>query len=247
VGADVRAGLERLGLAAPRARQDPPLLPWRPRPLAHLGDVQLTAQETHNRFFTLINRHGTDEEKQAAAETMRTLMMFKQEEPTLTLEPMDEVILPGFLANRCVRIATERQGRARRFSLDNKHGAIRTYEEELRSVEAQHAACLMLGLEFGAAATHQAAKAHGNLGSNMSAHCPRPGSFGLIVGEKEPPIRSFFLIYEEGTLRYRCAGWVRAGLVQTPEYQRTFHRGNVVSRPYMVPSEQLSPLRTWFT
>jgi hypothetical protein len=206
----------------------------------------VTVQETHHRFFALVNRHGTDEEKQAVAETMKLLMMFKQEEPTMTLEPIDEVVLPEFLARRCARIANERQARARKFSLENKHGVRRTFEEELRSVEAQHAGCIMLGLEFGAAATHQAARAHGNLGSNMSVHCPRPGSFGLIVGEKEPPTRVFFLIYEEGEHRFRCAGWVRAGLVQIPEYQRTFHRGNVISRPYMVPAEQLSPLRTWF-
>jgi hypothetical protein len=166
-------------------------------------------------------------------------------------EPMDQVTLPGFLMAKCRRVAKERQERAKRFSLENKHGVARTFEEEARSVKAQTACALILGLPLFAVGNHAAGKANGNVGSNVSAFCPRPGSFQLIIGEKEPPQRQFFLMHLEGEATFSCVGWIRAGLGQRDDLQKTYTRdgGNgfvAVSRPYVVPTDMLSPVREWF-
>lgn len=206
----------------------------------------MTVHETHQRLFRLLIQHGTEEEKRAAKEASETMLVWRESFPGSSWEPIEEVTLPSFLIGRCVRVAKERQASARRFSLENKHGVRRTLEEETRSVQGQYAACLMLGLEFGAAHSHRSAKAHGNLGAGLSSFTPSPGNYGLVIGEKEPPARRFFLVAETGTNTFACGGWVRVGEVARDEYQRTFVRDGVSSHPYIVPPDMLHPLREWF-
>lgn len=206
--------------------------------------------QTHQRLFQLIFRHGTEAEQVSAREALEQMREVRQVFADGAWEPMEQVTLPSFLVAKCKRVAVERQGRAKRFSLENKHGVTRTLEEEVRSVEAQTACALILGLPLFAVPNHAAGKAHGNVGSNVSAFCPRPGSYQLIIGEKEPPTRQFFLMHVDGGASYRCEGWIRAGLGMRDEFQKTYTRdvGNVthVSRPYVVPTDMLSPVREWF-
>jgi hypothetical protein len=206
----------------------------------------VTTNEVHARYFDLILKHGSPEERERATRAMAEMREWRLGFPGSEWDAMDVVELPGFLMSRARRVARDRIERAKQWDLDEKHGARRTLEEEARTVFAQYAACLMLGLPFGAATTHTAARAHGNLGNNCSAFTPRAGSWNLIVGEKEPAKRNFFLIVHEGGTHWRCNGWVRAGEVQIPEYRKTFHREGVASHPFVVPTSALYPLRTWF-
>lgn len=206
--------------------------------------------DTHQRLFGLILKHGTEAEKAQVQETLAQMRELREAFPEGNWEPMEQVEIPGFLIAKCRRVAKERQDRAKRFSLENKHGVRRTFDEELRSVEAQTACALILGLPLFAVRNHAAGR-HGNVAENISAFCPRPGSFQLIIGEKEPPQRQFFLMHLEGTDTFKCVGWIRAGLGQHDEFQKTYTRddgnGNVaVSRPYVVPTDMLSPVREWF-
>lgn len=204
------------------------------------------AHDTHRRFFQMVLRHGTEAEKAEVKETMRILVQMRREEPTSFLYPMEKIVLPSFLIERSERVARARQARAKRFSLNNKHGVRRTLEEEIRTVEGQTAACLMLGMPIGEAATEQDSRRSGNLGGNLSAFVPRLGHYNLIVGEKEPPGRVFFLIVPETDHTYSWPGWIRAGEVQKDEFQRTYIRNGVTSNPFFVPADYLSKPKSWF-
>lgn len=206
--------------------------------------------ETHQRLFQLVARHGDYDERKAIAADLKLMREVRGFDPTGHWEPMESVVLPSFLVSKCKRVAKERQERAKRFLLD-KHGAIRAIEDEIRSVEAQTACQLILGLPLFGVANDGSARSVGNVGANISAFCPKPGSFQLIIGEKEPHNRTFFLFHVDGSHRYACQGWIRAGLGQRDDLQRTYTRqdagGNAVtSRPYLVPTDMLSPLRSWF-
>jgi hypothetical protein len=210
-----------------------------------MTDGEARCHQVHKRFFSLILRHGSDEEKQQVHETLEVMRSARGAVVEGVWEPLDELTLPGFLVRKCDRVARERHQRARRFSLQNRHGIQRTLEEETRSVEGQYAACVMLDLSLGIT-DYREARASGNIGGGVSAFVPRPGNFSLFIDEAEPHQRKLFLILQDGEHTYRCGGWCRAGEFQQPEYQRAFVRNGVTSNPYVVPAEQLSQLREWF-
>jgi hypothetical protein len=134
---------------------------------------------------------------------------------------------------------------ASRFAMENAHGVVRELDDEIRSAAGQYAACIMLELPFNKNIDNAEARRNGNLGSNVSAMVPRPGSYGLIVGEKEPTSRRMVLIQQTGEWTFEWIGWIRAGAAKLPQYQREFNRYGRISRPYVVPAEYLSSPRDW--
>lgn len=202
----------------------------------------------HRRLAELVVRHGTEEEKSALASEMRLMW-----EMTTTFDgewcPMEGVTLPGFLQHRARQTARSRHARAQRWSLSNQHGMLRTMGDEVRSAMAQMALVIMLGIPFDEVPkNHAAAKKNGNIGRGISAHIPKPGSYGLIVGEKEPANRQMFLIEESASAdnTFLLRGWIRAGVAMKPGFQKTFTRDGVVSKPYVVPTEFLSSAEDWW-
>lgn len=203
-------------------------------------------RDTHMRYFELLLRHGNEEEKDDARETMKLMIRVKQEHPEGSWEPIEWVRLPGFLVERAERVGKQRHQLAFRNRLENKLGASRTLAEEIRTVEAQYACCLMLGFPFGDKLTWQRARKDGNIGQNVSAFTPRPGNFKLLIRETEKRTRLLFLMLWDGQHSYRCGGWTRAGAFMLPQYEQKIVRGEKVTHPYLVPGELLSPLRTWW-
>jgi hypothetical protein len=206
---------------------------------------------THTRMHQLTMRYGTDSEK---AESQQTIA-FMDEFTTLAEElwpggrwlPATEIVLPKIFDAQCRKVAAERQKRVRRFSLDNKHGAPRTMEEEVRVAKGQYAACLMLEMPFNKYITHSVAKARGNLGFGVSAFVPQPGRYNLFIGEDTPSSRLMVLILDHGNDRFGFAGWIRAGAAMDDKYRREFVRDGVVSHPFVVPIDYLSAPETWVT
>jgi hypothetical protein len=190
-------------------------------------------------------QYGTDDEKDAAHEIEQLMWETTTEIPGSTWEQLTELELPEIFHHRVRAVAQQRQRRAQRFALENAHGVVRTLEDEIRSAAGQYAACIMLDLPFNKTITHTVARATGNLGSNISAFVPKPGSRGLIVGEKEPAHRRMLLIVQTGAWSFEWVGWLRAGEAQQSQYQREFVRSGYVSRPYIVPAEYLSHPREW--
>lgn len=203
--------------------------------------------ESHYRLHQLTLKYGDEDEREQAHETLSVMEAMAEtlEREVGSFGRMEEVQLPGFLARRCVEIAKVRHGRVRRFTLRNQHGMTRTVEDEIRSTEAQYAASLIFDLPFNFSITEQQALRGGNLGGGISAFCPRPGNFSLLVGEKEPKSRRMILMWEQGPHRYLCAGWTQADRVQVPDFQRRFNRNGVLSEPYVVPSDYLRPVSEW--
>lgn len=212
----------------------------------------MTVGETHKRFFQLIKRHGTAEEIETMMETARLMRLVRVASMHITQReadwgPMEDVILPGFIVTRARRSAAARHERAKKFRLGNQHGVVRSLEAEERVTEAQFAACIMLGIEFGSVPTnHRSAKAHGNLGGNCSAFTPKEGSFGVLIAEDENPRRHVFVIVRTGEHRYECLGWCRAGEMMKDVYRRNWVRGGVPTHPWVGPTSDLLPLRDWF-
>lgn len=200
---------------------------------------------SHKRLYDIVMQYGTDAERDAAHDLEQLMWETTAAIPGSSWERLTELRLPEIFHHRVRALAQQRQQRARRFALENAHGVVRTLEDELRSAAGQYAACIMLDLPFNKTITHTVARATGNLGSNISAFVPKPGSFGLIVGEKEPASRRMVLIVETGEWSFEWVGWLRAGEAQHPQYQREFVRAGYVSRPYIVPTEYLSPPRAW--
>lgn len=203
-------------------------------------------RETHHRYLQLLIQQGTPEEKQAAIETLTVMREAKLAHPEGTWEPMESLTLPQVLIERADRVGRRRHAEARKWRLRDKDGIMRSLDEEIRTVEGQYAACLILGLPFGDKLTHMSAKKVGNLGSNCSAHTPRYGNFNLLIRETEKRARRMFLMVWEGDHSYRCLGWGRAGEFMLPEYQREFVRDGHTAHPFIVPSSMLSPLRSWW-
>jgi hypothetical protein len=201
--------------------------------------------DTHYRLHQLTLRYGDMEEQREAHEILSVMESMVETIDGSSFERLGEVKLPGFLARRCAEIARARQGRSRRFSLQNQHGVQRTLEDEIRSAEAQYACCLILDLPFNHRITESEARARGNLGGGISAFCPRPGRFSLLVGEKEPDARRMVLMLEKGPHQYELRGWIRAGEAKQEKFQVEFHRDGVVSKPYVVPAEFLATLAAW--
>jgi hypothetical protein len=203
------------------------------------------------RHFELIHRHGTDTEKQAARDTMETMIEIRTLHPEAEWMPDQQVTVPDVLVRRAKRVAAERHSKAKRWRAGERYGASRSIEDEERTVEAQFALCLLLGLPFGDNLNIQAARADGNCGSNISAFVPKPGNVGLLITEKEKPQRQMFLMLDDGDHGYHCPGWCRAGEYMIDEYQRTFERWDEngrkhTARPYIVPPEMLSPIAEWW-
>lgn len=193
----------------------------------------------------LTMRYGTDAEK---AEALATLEFMEQMDDAFdggAWTAATEITLPKIFDAQCRKVAAERQKRVRRFALDNKRGAPRSMEEEIRVAKGQYAACLMLGMPFNKNITHKVAAARGNLGFGVSAFVPKPGSYQLFVGEETPARRLMVLIFDLGGNQFRFAGWIRAGAAMQEQYRREFNRNGVVHRPYVVPSEYLSAPETW--
>lgn len=203
--------------------------------------------QTHYRLHELTIRYGNTEEKQRAHETLSVMeaMTDTLEDEVGSFERLTEVQLPGFLVRRCAEVARARHGRVRRFTLRNHHGMTRTVEDEIRSTEAQYAASLIFELPFNFSVTEQQARTGGNLGGGISAFCPRPGNYALLVGENEPKSRRKILMFEQGQHRYQCQGWTQCSRVQVPDFQREFNRNGVISRPYVIPAEYLRPVSEW--
>lgn len=197
------------------------------------------------RFHGLIDRYGTAEERErgrkAADEMLEMLNVF----PGSRVLRLEEMTLPSILIARAENVARRRHVRVARFALSNKMGFTRTFEDELRSVEGEFAACIFCDLPFNHEITPQAARARGNLGHGVSAHVARPGNYSLVVNEKEPAARRMVSILTVAEHTYRFAGWIRAGHAQQPAYQRHFNRNGVESNPYFVPVSQLHPPQTW--
>lgn len=209
-------------------------------------NAAVPVDETHRRLFKLVFQHGNPFERADAQQALALMRDVRAQHPEGSWEPMEEIRLPEVLVRRAERVARQRLARAKRFRLQNHHGVVRTLEEEIRTVEGQYSASLILGLPFGDTITHQAAKAHGNLGSNCSAFTPRVGNFNLVIRETEKRGRFMFLVTAYGDHAYRCEGWCRAGEFMLPEFEREFNRGGVVSKPFIVPPSMLLPLRTWW-
>lgn len=203
-------------------------------------------KDTHWRYLQLIASHGTGSERKAAVETLEIMKLVRSQHPEGTWEPMEIVLLPEVLRHKAKQMGRRRHQAAKRWKLRNKHGVIRTLDEEIRTSEAQLAACLILGYPFGDKLTHQTAKRDGNIGSNCSAFAPRVGNYSLLITEKEKRGRWMFLMLDNGPAMWRCAGFCRAGEFMRPEYQHTFVRDGWEANPYLVPPEQLSPIRNWW-
>jgi hypothetical protein len=200
---------------------------------------------SHYRVHELLVKYGKQQDVYESYLLLAELEEMCAAVPGSSVPRVEEVWLPSILVASAKKVAQTRLGRARHFALENKHGMTRTLDDEQRSAEAQYAACIILGLPLNHKIGHAEGRSKGNLGHNISAFCPRPGSFSLIVGENVPRTRRMVLMMAEGEHRYRMRGWIRAGAAQIPEYQREFVRGGVVSRPYIVPAEYLAPVSEW--
>lgn len=203
--------------------------------------------DTHRRYLELVARHGTDSEKQLVADTLRevrrVVLELRDAGVEYTWEPMTEIIMPDVLVDRAIRVAHARIEQAKKY-LEDKEGAVRNEDNEIRSVLGQYAACLIMGINFDdVPRTANAGRAHGNIGSNLSAFIPNPGSYQLIVGVKEDPARRMILIHQLSTKVFACPGWFRAGDAQTRDFAKTNVRNGVESRFFIVPASLMRPLR----
>lgn len=212
----------------------------------------LTSEQIWKRYFGLIARYGTEDEREDAAETLTLMRDVRAAAGEgARWDPLDEMALPEFFCRKAEREAKVRHARALDYRLRNQYALVRSLEEEIRVTKAQFAAAIMLGVPWGELpANHAAGRAHGNLGENRSVLAPKEGNFGVLVTPDEKPTRNLFVVMTDST-RLKLIGWCRAGEMMRKEFVRPMTRRNekgewVETRPFIGPTSLLLPLRAWF-
>ncbi len=213
--------------------------------------AKMTPAKIHLRYLGMLINRGTKEEADGARATLAEIVQVIECAQELgygaALEPLEEITIPDFLIKRSARVAIRRFQRVKEYDLEDKLGIQRDLTEEMLSIQGGYAAAIMLGLSLtGVEQSHQTARAHGNLGDNRSSFTPSVGNLNLLIPEKAPAAREFFLVNRVGATSYRLERWGCAGPLKRPEFQRTFVRRGVTGRPYLIVPEALRPLTEWF-
>lgn len=200
-------------------------------------------KDPHRRLCNLQARYGSDEEK---AEVASLLELLAEGEQYGSWGPLVELKLPSILITQCEKTARFRYGK----KLRNRRGMRRDLNDEIRTVEAQCAACIMLGLPFNFTMSEQDGRRQGNVGNRIHVNCPRPMNQGLLIEQSKPKSHRYVLLRQWGDHEYIWEGWAYGRDVMLPQYEREFSRTNdddvsEVSRPFIVPVSMLSPPETW--
>lgn len=199
--------------------------------------------DPHRRLCNLQAKYGSDEEKATAREMLELLA---EGEQFGSWGPLTELKLPSILVTQCEQTAQFRYGK----KLRNRRGMRRDLSDERRTVEAQCAACIMLGLPFNFKMEEREGRQRGNVGNQIHVNCPRPMNQELLIEQSKPKSHRYVLLRQWDDHEYIWEGWAYGKDVMLPQYAREFSRVNddgvsEVSRPYIVPVSMLSTPETW--